>query len=68
MIQVLSRALHVFFGFGPTCRFQPTCTQYSRQAFDLHGPVKGLVLTVKRICHCHPWGGYGFDPVPERKK
>lgn len=49
---------------GPCCRFTPTCSAYAKQAFLLHGPVKGAILTLNRLCKCHPWGGWGFDPVP----
>lgn len=47
-----------------TCRFHPTCSEYSRQAVYRHGVLKGGWLAVKRICRCHPWGGWGEDPVP----
>ena len=49
----------------PSCRFTPTCSQYGLEAFRRHGPVKGLYLTARRILRCHPWGGSGYDPVPE---
>ena len=49
----------------PSCRFTPTCSQYGLEAFRKHGPVKGLYLTARRILRCHPWGGSGYDPVPE---
>ena len=48
----------------PSCRFTPTCSEYARQALLKHGPIKGLWLAIKRISHCHPWGGSGYDPVP----
>jgi putative component of membrane protein insertase Oxa1/YidC/SpoIIIJ protein YidD len=38
------------------------------QALKIHGPIKGLFLGTKRISRCHPWGGHGHDPVPEKKK
>lgn len=47
-----------------TCRFHPTCSEYARQAIEQHGSVKGVGLGVRRICKCHPWGGFGHDPVP----
>ncbi|MBX2985097.1 MAG: membrane protein insertion efficiency factor YidD [Bacteroidia bacterium] len=46
------------------CRFDPTCSEYSIQAFKKHGVFKGFILSIKRISRCHPWGGHGHDPVP----
>lgn len=51
--------------FSPICRYQPTCSAYAIEALETHGPVKGLFLGLKRISSCHPWGGSGYDPVPE---
>jgi uncharacterized protein len=50
---------------GRSCRFLPTCSEYAQLAIDKHGPVKGSILAARRIGRCHPWGGDGFDPVPE---
>jgi len=47
-----------------SCRYNPTCSSYSIDAFEKHGLWKGFVLTIKRIGSCHPWGGSGYDPVP----
>jgi hypothetical protein len=47
-----------------TCRFQPTCSQYSIEALQKHGIFYGLFLMSKRILSCHPWGKSGYDPVP----
>ena len=47
-----------------SCRYNPTCSSYSIDAFQKHGLWKGFVLTIKRIGSCHPWGGSGHDPVP----
>ena len=46
------------------CRYEPSCSQYGKDAISKHGPFKGSFLTVKRICSCNPWGGHGYDPVP----
>jgi len=48
---------------GARCRFTPTCSQYSIEAFKKYGLFKGFILTVKRLSKCHPWGGHGYDPV-----
>ena len=50
--------------FGQSCRFQPTCSDYGRDALIQHGPVRGGWLAARRFCKCHPWGGSGYDPVP----
>jgi hypothetical protein len=47
-----------------SCRYIPTCSQYAVEALQKYGPIKGSWLTVKRLARCHPWGGYGYDPVP----
>ncbi len=53
---------------GQQCRFQPTCSDYGRDALIQHGPVKGGWLTVRRLCKCHPLSGmdWTYDPVPPR--
>lgn len=48
-----------------SCRFTPTCSHYAVDAIRKHGPFVGLVLAVWRILRCNPWGGHGYDPVPE---
>lgn len=51
----------------PSCRYLPTCSQYSIEALQKHGLRKGGWLALKRISSCHPWGGSGYDPVPEKE-
>ncbi|MAP99258.1 MAG: membrane protein insertion efficiency factor YidD [Flavobacteriaceae bacterium] len=51
-----------------TCRFQPTCSQYSIESLEKHGLFFGSYLMVKRILSCHPWGKSGYDPVPKKFK
>ena len=48
------------------CRFVPTCSQYAIQALQVHGALKGTLLSVWRILRCNPFGKFGFDPVPPR--
>lgn len=50
-----------------SCRFQPTCSQYALEAIQRHG-FWGCWLALRRILRCHPWGGYGYDPVPNARK
>jgi len=51
----------------PSCRYLPTCSQYSIEALQKHGLRKGGWLALKRIGSCHPWGGSGYDPVPDKE-
>jgi putative membrane protein insertion efficiency factor len=53
---------------GARCRFVPSCSDYMTEAIDHHGPVQGIIMGLKRITRCHPWGGAGHDPVPELKR
>ena len=49
-----------------TCRYSPTCSHYTIEALQKHGLFSGGWLALKRIFSCHPWGGSGYDPVPEK--
>ncbi|MBT8461004.1 MAG: membrane protein insertion efficiency factor YidD [Gemmatimonadetes bacterium] len=48
-----------------SCRYTPSCSEYARQAIELHGPARGGWLAVRRVGRCHPFGGRGYDPVPD---
>ena len=67
-LRVLIRAYQIMVSpfFPACCRYWPSCSAYAAQAVRRHGAVVGSWLAVRRIARCHPWGGYGYDPVPER--
>tara|TARA_B100001057_G_scaffold109872_1_gene107880 strand:- start:1169 stop:1420 length:252 start_codon:yes stop_codon:yes gene_type:complete len=58
--------------FGPSCRYLPTCSEYSIEALRTFGFFKGLYMSIRRILSCHPikflGGGEGFDPVNKKIK
>ncbi len=60
----VSPAQTFLFGASGGCRYTPSCSAYAAEALRQHGVARGTVLSVKRICRCHPWGGCGPDPVP----
>ncbi len=51
---------------GQTCRFSPSCSNYSMQAIERFGFFKGVFLTAARLLRCHPFHPGGYDPVPEK--
>ena len=60
---------YVISPFLPSaCRFHPTCSAYGKQALKKHGWRKGGYYTIKRLLRCRPFGGMGYDPVPEKEK
>ena len=48
-----------------TCRHTPSCSQYTVESLKKHGPLTGTWLSVRRLSKCHPWGTWGYDPVPD---
>ncbi len=70
----VARALTVLIRFyqltlsailGRRCRYLPTCSDYAMEAIGRHGAWAGSWLALARVARCHPWGGEGFDPVPQ---
>ena len=51
---------------GDNCRYWPTCSEYTMQAIDTHGVIKGIILGSLRILRCNPWSKGGYDPVPPK--
>lgn len=51
----------------PCCRYHPTCSLYAQQAIERHGILRGVWLAFRRVLRCHPFAGYGEDPVPGRR-
>ena len=54
--------------FTGSCRYYPSCADYMREALLLHGVRRGVWLGIRRLSRCHPLGGHGVDPVPQRVK
>ena len=53
---------------GDSCRYLPTCSEYSIEALKEFGFIKGVYFSVKRILSCHPWSKGGFDPIKKETK
>jgi uncharacterized protein len=65
MVRVYQQSLSALLPFN-NCRFYPTCSEYSIEAFEIHGVLGGFWLTTKRIFRCHPLNkNGGYDPVPK---
>jgi len=62
---ILSPLKTNLLGNTARCRFAPSCSEYALIALQRHGAIRGSLLAGHRICRCHPWGGQGYDPVPE---
>lgn len=52
-------------GLPPSCRFTPTCSAYAEGAIQRYGARRGGWLALRRMLRCHPFGGSGYDPVPD---
>ncbi len=69
ILQALIRGYQITLSpiIGRQCRFEPSCSHYASEAIRVHGSAKGSYLAIKRILRCNPWGGHGWDPVPEKE-
>lgn len=63
MIDIYQRFFSLLL--GSNCRFYPTCSHYLKEAIQLHGPIKGMMLGINRLSKCHPWHEGGMDLVPD---
>ena len=64
----ISPVLAFLAGPGNGCRFQPTCSRYFLEAVEKHGVLRGSWLGLCRLGRCQPWGGQGYDPVPDERQ
>ena len=68
VLHLLVRAYRRLSAGRPSpCRFDPSCSTYALEALERHGAARGSWLTIRRLARCHPWGGMGWDPVPDGK-
>lgn len=70
LLRVAIRAYQLLLSpvLPPGCRYLPSCSHYADEAIARHGPGRGTWLALRRLCRCHPWGGSGYDPVPESSR
>ncbi|MBR4110653.1 MAG: membrane protein insertion efficiency factor YidD [Clostridia bacterium] len=65
LIKIYQNTLSPFI--GKNCRFTPTCSEYTIEAINEYGVIKGCIMGFKRICRCNPWSKGGYDPVRKIK-
>jgi putative membrane protein insertion efficiency factor len=57
------KGLLAHLGWGPVCRFSPTCSEYAYQAIESYGVGRGWSMALTRLAHCHPFAAGGYDPI-----
>ncbi len=72
-VMVLKILIHFYRKFvspylRPSCRYTPSCSAYALEALEKKGFFYGSYLTLNRLLRCHPWGGFGDDPLPLKKR
>lgn len=63
IVKLYQKTISKYIFPGKNCRFYPTCSQYSIEAYKKHGFIKGTFLTIKRILRCNPFSEGGYDPL-----
>jgi putative membrane protein insertion efficiency factor len=66
LIRLYQRILSPFL--GNVCRFEPSCSRYAKACLEGHGAVMGSLLSIRRLCKCHPFHPGGYDPPPPKVK
>ena len=69
VIRLIAAYQRVLSPYMPgACRYEPTCSHYAQDAIERHGLLRGGWLATKRLLRCQPWGGRGYDPVPDNTR
>lgn len=66
LIKFYQKCISPIMGKGK-CKFYPTCSEYMKEAIEVHGAFKGFMMGIWRILRCNPFSKGGFDPVPPKK-
>jgi len=68
MIKLIKLYQSIPFSSHGQCKFIPSCSNYSLEAYERYGFIKGTILTIKRIFRCNPFNKGGYDPVPNKEE